>query len=402
MSTFKEQHPNYKYYENKEYQYMDSIPLFGFFPELSGFINKELQRQNDPEEVGYAARRLQNLLATEAGSTLVEYIPYTDMLDEIIKVFRKLNDQGFSSFMDGMGILAGEIGTDRVNEFLESQEIGYWLELFMGKIDWYYQDDTEDQSKLHLFFELEYVKIRGAGHFCEVHKYKHSTTGEKFALKRLKKKHIDNSAYKSRFKREIEMLEKLKGTPNIVPILDWEFDEKEELYYYIMPFIDQNLHDYIVKHNGKILLEERLLIFTQVLSAINQAHALKIIHRDLHPHNILLKGNQVMVSDFGLGKDFAVMNTHYSSVEYYGAFLYAAPEQMDKLGQATELSDIYSLGKLLYFTLTGKKPRNTYTEAKGFEQLIIKATQDNPEERYKDINEFTAEYEKIIVEISVR
>jgi len=95
-----------------------------------------------------------------------------------------------------------------------------------------------------------------------------------------------------------------------------------------------------------------------VVEAQFAAHSNNVLHRDLSPNNILIadKG-QVWVADFGLGKDYDRRSMGgKSSLAGHGTQSYVAPEQLEKLRNATERSDVYSLGEIFYFILTGKTP----------------------------------------------
>lgn len=101
-----------------------------------------------------------------------------------------------------------------------------------------------------------------------------------------------------------------------------------------------------------------------------------------------------MVSDFGLGKDYESLSNFSKSVGAYGQQYYVAPEQFNRLGEATKQSDIYSLGKLLYFVITGKDPLIINSTVK-FRALIEKAVQEDPADRHNDIEEFIEQYERL-------
>src|SRR5690606_4290692 len=112
---------------------------------------------------------------------------------------------------------------------------------------------------------------------------------------------------------------------------------------------------------------------------------------DISPNNVLVfeKDGKIIlkVSDFGLGKDSESLSFYTgSSASGYGQILYVSPEQRIKLKDATEKSDIYSLGKLVYFIFTAKDPDNL----KQFElsSLVTKAIEENPDDRFADIHEF--------------
>jgi len=162
-----------------------------------------------------------------------------------------------------------------------------------------------------------------------------------------------------------------------------------------MPFAHSNLFNYIRKHNTVLSMKERFDIIDQVISAIKYAHQKGILHRDISPNNVLvfLEGEKltIKVADFGLGKDSDSIS-HYtgSSATGYGQILYVSPEQRQRLKDANFQSDIYSLGKLIYFIYTGKDPDNIKT----FElsTLVNISTEEDPQKRFKSIEEFEKHY----------
>jgi serine/threonine protein kinase len=251
-------------------------------------------------------------------------------------------------------------------------------------------------SSLDRFQHLNPV---GTGSFAVVKAYKVRETGEKVAIKSLKPDLVADNESIHRFEREIELLEDLSGHPNIVDILGK--GNAEGLPFYVMPLATINLQDYIDRNNNKLTLKERIEIFDQVVEAIIFAHSKEIQHRDLGPANVLMyeepKSGQmsVRVSDFGLGKKWSDDSGFtIRDLKNIGTFYYTPPEQHDGLGNVTQQGDIYSLGKLLEFILTGKKPVSTRI-TNGFKVIVERSTQGEPENRYADITEFQVAYKKI-------
>ena len=125
-----------------------------------------------------------------------------------------------------------------------------------------------------------------------------------------------------------------------------------------------------------LTIRERLLLFVQVLQAVQFAHAELIIHRDLKPSNILVTGQgRVALLDFGIGKLLSSGQSNASPVTQFGGRActpdYASPEQItgQSLGTA---SDIYSLGVILYELLTGKRPyRPAHDSRAALEEAIL-------------------------------
>ncbi|MDP1817278.1 MAG: serine/threonine-protein kinase, partial [Leadbetterella sp.] len=244
---------------------------------------------------------------------------------------------------------------------------------------------------------IEVVALRGKGYFCNVHLVRYSNDANtNYAKKQLLSEHHGNPEYRHRLRREIHILKQLQECENVIDLIDSESDEDKQSLWYLMPFADFNLHSYIRRVNGTISLESRIAIFRQVISAIKFAHSKGIVHRDISPTNVLLFNTDsspiVKVSDFGLGKtEEALSYLTHSSAAGYGQILYVSPEQMEKLKNGDEKSDIYSLGKLAYFVFTGRDPKDV--KHFDFITLFRKATEDDPSARYENIDEFEKAFE---------
>ena len=242
---------------------------------------------------------------------------------------------------------------------------------------------------------LKHIKPKGEGYFCTVTEMQDEKTGDKYALKRLKKKHYDNEEYRYRLLREIKLLGQLYKSEQIIDLVGHGNDHENKELWYLMPFAPYNLYDFIKKNNQKISKELRYEIISQIIAAIKFAHSKNILHRDLSSNNILVFRDEsnlvIKVSDFGLGKDSESLSYYTkSSASGYGQILYVSPEQRNKLKDATNQSDIFSLGKLVYFVLTGKDPDNL--KACELSSLITKATEEIPSDRHKDVIEFETHF----------
>ena len=249
---------------------------------------------------------------------------------------------------------------------------------------------------MHLLERYKHIAVIGDGYFSLVKKYQSLDNGQYYAVKELKKEFITNTDYIHRFRREIELLKSLSGHPNIIDLIDYQTDESTNLY--IMPLAATNLYDYIKRNNDSIGVDERITIFDQILSAIKYAHSLDILHRDIYPNNVLLfqstGGYVVKLSDFGLGKNLESASAFTrTAVASYGNIYYAAPEQRESLKNASFKSDVYSLGKILNFVMTGKDPDKLYPC--DFTTVIVRATESDPASRYNDILDFEKIYEQI-------
>lgn len=168
---------------------------------------------------------------------------------------------------------------------------------------------------------------------------------KQYALKRLKnKKRLD------RFKKEIDALKKLQH-PGIIEIVDYDIEAAKP--YFVMPFFGRGN----VERAGVLQwpIERRLEFFGKILDAMSRAHGAKIVHRDVKPSNILVGDDgQPVVADFGIcffedGKRITVTE------EVMGSRYYIAPElEPPGAPEARPRCDVYSLGKTLYWMVTGE------------------------------------------------
>jgi serine/threonine protein kinase len=234
----------------------------------------------------------------------------------------------------------------------------------------------------------------------------------RYALKRL-----SDTNRIDRFKVERDSLEKLQH-PSIIKTVDSNV-EGEKPYYIVMEYCEGG-HLCFDKISDLHIIDI-LYIFLEVCRAIGFAHENNIVHRDIKPENILFKDDTLtpIVSDFGIC--FPTENGFERlTIEDYrivGAKFYMAPEF--ESGKATEVpksSDVYSLGKLLYWMVTdnvetredylyeaNKDLRNIFKNEHAFhfiyERIFEKTIKLNPSDRFQDANELAKKVEKMIEDI---
>lgn len=162
-----------------------------------------------------------------------------------------------------------------------------------------------------------------------------------------------------RFHQEAKMTARLSHL-NILTVLDFGQNEAGDLYL-VMDFLDgESLHDKLKSHGGSLPLQEAISIFLQICSGLQHAHSQGILHRDIKPSNIMLVKDergmtQVKIVDFGLAKVQGAEQSLTTTGMRVGSPLYMSPEQAQT--DSIDLrADIYSLGCLMYKTLTGKAP----------------------------------------------
>ncbi|HUQ19912.1 MAG TPA: protein kinase [Gemmatimonadaceae bacterium] len=157
-----------------------------------------------------------------------------------------------------------------------------------------------------------------------------------------------------RFAREIKISAKLQH-PNILTVFD--SGEVGELLYYVMTFVDGESLRAKMRRETYLPMEDAIRITCAVADALSYAHEQGIVHRDIKPENILLRGEHVLVADFGIARlTEASEGEALTAVGMsLGTAAYMSPEQAS--GDVVDArSDIYSLGCTLYEMLAGQLP----------------------------------------------
>ena len=164
-----------------------------------------------------------------------------------------------------------------------------------------------------------------------------------------------------RFLREIRLASQLDH-PHIARLLD--SGEQEWLVYYVMSYVEgATLREYLDSSSRLSIAETRRLA-GDLLSALDHAHAHKIIHRDVKPANVVLSSEGAVLLDFGIARAVAASGTDQltRSGIAVGTSTYMSPEQITALTDIDYRCDLYSLGCVLFECLAGQ-PRS-FTETR--------------------------------------
>ncbi len=169
----------------------------------------------------------------------------------------------------------------------------------------------------------------------------------------------NDEEYLLRFKREVRLLTKELQHANVIKIFKNKLDIMP--FWFTMPLADYTLKKW-VKDNKNAPEMEKLAVYIDILSGVKYLHQNEKFHRDLAPNNILLfkteQGFCVNIADFGLAKDLNSTSFHTNlSKRGYGHEYFTDPMQLNSLAGSNELSDIYSLGALLYYIIRGEEPK---------------------------------------------
>ncbi len=183
--------------------------------------------------------------------------------------------------------------------------------------------------------------------------------GQLVAVKVLPPNHAKESRRLARFLREMQLSRLAGGHTNIAQV--HESGQIENIHYIAMEFVSgRSLHK-LVQENGSLSSEQAALIGLEVALALHHVHLQGVIHRDVKPANIVISSKgQVRLIDFGLAMqeneppgDEAVVGGLGFIV---GTMDYIAPEQTIDPSKVDGRADIYGLGCVLYYALTGKPP----------------------------------------------
>ena len=220
---------------------------------------------------------------------------------------------------------------------------------------------------------------------------------KQWAIKEVRKDGVQNfEVVKQGLIAETEMLKKLShpNLPSIIDVIDGD-----GTFLIVMDYIEGRHLESVVKEYGAQRQEDVIEWAKQLCDVLSYLHSRKppIIYRDMKPSNVMLKPDgKVMLIDFGTAREFK--ENSVADTTCLGTQGYAAPEQYGGHGQTDTRTDIYCLGATLYHLLTGHNPSEPPYEmypirywnpelSSGLEEIILKCTQKNPDDRYQNCGE---------------
>ncbi len=201
-------------------------------------------------------------------------------------------------------------------------------------------------------------QLIGRGGMGSVFEVEHIHMQKRLAMKLLHEDMVGRKQLISRFTREARAVSRLS---NDHTVRVYDFGRHKALFFLVMEFLDGEDLEVILSREGALDWPRSLRILDQVCESLAEAHSAGIIHRDLKPENIMIldqgpETDRVKVLDFGLAKITENANdvfTVHSARDLFGTPFYMSPEQI-RSEEIDPRADIYSLGCLLYRTLTNR------------------------------------------------
>ncbi len=206
----------------------------------------------------------------------------------------------------------------------------------------------------------------GEGGISHVYLARHSHLKRPVAVKVLKPA-LATDEVTTRFEREVQLCSRLSH-PNTIEIYDYG-RTRDGTFYYAMEYLDGLSLEDFVREEGSLPVSRAVHILRQVCGSLKEAHDRGLVHRDVKPHNLMLcrHGGEldvVKVLDFGLVKELE--NPHTRDITQFarvlGTPLYMAPERLRDPADADARADIYALGAVAFFILTGRRVFETQSE----------------------------------------
>jgi serine/threonine-protein kinase len=255
------------------------------------------------------------------------------------------------------------------------------------------------------------VRPLGAGGMGEVHLAEHALLKRPCAIKLIRPDRSAEPGLLRRFEREVRAMSRLTH-PNIVEVYDFGLTPGGA-FYYVMEFLPGLTLGDLVSEHGALLPGRVVYLVRQVCEALHEAHGAGLVHRDIKPGNIIVgryggRSDVAKLLDFGLVRSAGdAHETHLTGEgQVLGTPDYISPEQAGGAASVGPQGDLYSLGSLTYYLITGRPPfvRSTVAEAivahlreppeppsthrpevpRDLEAVVLRCLAKDPSERFQD------------------
>ena len=193
----------------------------------------------------------------------------------------------------------------------------------------------------------------GAGGMATIHRATDLTLERDVAVKVLHSHLADETAVLERFRTEAQHAAAL-AHPHVVSVFDQGGEGPHERPYMVMEFVDGPSLRQVIRQRGRVSPREALALIDPVCRALQRAHELGMVHRDVKPENVLVtRDGVVKVVDFGIARAIE-SSQHTQSGALVGSVHYLAPELVGEQ-RASPASDQYAVGVMVFELLTGRK-----------------------------------------------
>lgn len=201
----------------------------------------------------------------------------------------------------------------------------------------------------------------GAGGMGEVYRAEHLLLKRPCAIKLIRPEYVADPRVLARFEREVKATARLSHW-NTIEIYDYG-QAADGTFYYVMELLDGLNLDEMVERYGPLPPARAVHFLSQTCNALREAHATGLVHRDIKPANIFAARiggvyDVTKLLDFGVVRETTMPDDpHLTGMgTIVGTSLYMSPEQALASGYVTAAADIYSLGAVAYFLVTGRPP----------------------------------------------
>lgn len=261
--------------------------------------------------------------------------------------------------------------------------------------------------------KYEVIRPLGEGGMGVVYLAIQKRIDRKVAIKSIAPYLAQDPSIRERFTTEAAVLARLNH-PNIVTLYDYV--EGENALYLVMEYVEGHSLSELLRQ-GPLPIELVKKYFSQVLEAFSYAHEQGVVHRDIKPANIMVTAEgRVKILDFGVARLFQTDHSLTRTGMRVGTLMYMSPEQIRGERNIDHRSDIYSLGVVLYEALVGRPPyppdisefdlslkivqepifdlsRPPAEIPTRLLEVILRATEKQPEYRYASCREFLRAFE---------
>ncbi|HEY9793090.1 MAG TPA: protein kinase [Candidatus Obscuribacterales bacterium] len=274
--------------------------------------------------------------------------------------------------------------------------------------------------------KYEFLDVLGQGGMAIVHRARHLLLGNTVAIKLLNPNAGYNAIALRRFRQEAAAAKKVEH-PNVIRIHDFGITPSGQPYM-VMDCLEGETLEERIKKDGAVAIAQAIPLFKQICLALEHMHTNNVLHRDLKPSNVFLTKSTdpnndaptVKLVDFGIAKVIDENSTGSNKLtatgDIFGTPHYMSPQQCQG-NSVTRVSDIYSLGCLMYETLSGRPPfegdnplavmhqhlhenpphltiAGPLSTQKELEEIIFKCLEKDPALRYQSASNLLADLSK--------